>query len=171
MMRGLLYARDVLTDLDFSRYREDWPDHFETARKRLEGLVPKACQIHHVGSTAVPGLSAKDCIDILIQVPCVEDLSEVVTVLQESGYDHRSESFAEDPRRSFLRLVRGDKRVEHVHVVTLGHPSGEEQLAMRDFLRAEPQARHALLHPEVRLGAQASERSRGVHQRQRAVGP
>lgn len=69
--------------------------------------------------------------------------AKVVTVLQESGYDHRPDSFAEGPRRSFRRLVRGDKRVEHVHVVTPGHPSGEEQLAMRDFLRAEPQARHA----------------------------
>jgi dephospho-CoA kinase len=50
-------------------YREGWADEFVRWRKRIgECLGPRALRIDHVGSTSVPGLAAKDVIDIQVTV-------------------------------------------------------------------------------------------------------
>ncbi|WP_253271335.1 GrpB family protein [Saprospira grandis] len=49
-------------------YREDWPQAFAKEKATILSILPKnmLVQIHHIGSTSVPGLSAKPIIDLLI---------------------------------------------------------------------------------------------------------
>ena len=87
-------------------YDPDWPGRFA----RLAGLIrtalgPVAVEVEHVGSTSVPGLAAKDVIDIDLTVPdpadedsylpALEALGYVLTVREPSFHQHRCLRFAQ----------------------------------------------------------------------------
>lgn len=98
--------------VDFSDYDSRWPDEY--AQLARSWALPELARIDHVGSTAVPGLAAKACIDILIRVP--RDHHDVVAAeLSSHGFEERPGLWAEDPNRRFLRLVRNGRRVAHAH--------------------------------------------------------
>ena len=49
-----------ITEIHLVEYDPQWPMEFEAEAERLEGLLgERAVGIHHIGSTAVPGLDAK----------------------------------------------------------------------------------------------------------------
>jgi hypothetical protein len=55
-------------------YDPRWPADFVTLTGRVKAaLGPMAVRVDHVGSTSVPGLAAKDCIDIQIEVPVLAE--------------------------------------------------------------------------------------------------
>jgi GrpB-like predicted nucleotidyltransferase (UPF0157 family) len=50
-------------------YDPRWPADFVTLAGRVKAaLGPMAARVDHVGSTSVPGLAAKDCIDVQAEV-------------------------------------------------------------------------------------------------------
>ena len=56
-------------------YDDRWPEMFEAESlliKTLLGGVAK--DVHHIGSTSVPGLSAKPVIDMLLEVSDINEL-------------------------------------------------------------------------------------------------
>lgn len=72
----------VITD-----YNPEWPSEFEALRSALlEILGPLVLRIDHIGSTSVPGLGAKDVIDVQITVETLTP--EVTQRLVEAGYEH-----------------------------------------------------------------------------------
>src|SRR5260221_3708203 len=75
----------------FSPYDPAWPSRFEAERALLEqALAPwLAGGIHHVGSTAVPGLAAKPVIDMVAGVRDLEESRAAFELLQELGYHHQ----------------------------------------------------------------------------------
>src|SRR5581483_11311758 len=73
-----------------------WPQRFQHERALLERALGKIASggIHHVGSTAVPGLAAKPVIDILIGVMDLgssRDAFEPLAALQYMYAPYRSE--------------------------------------------------------------------------------
>ena len=55
-------------------YKEEWSDQFAQAKENLiSKLGNVAKSIRHIGSTSIPGLAAKDCIDIQVTI---DDLSD-----------------------------------------------------------------------------------------------
>jgi GrpB-like predicted nucleotidyltransferase (UPF0157 family) len=54
-------------------YQARWASEGEALVARLALLVPTAVAIDHIGSTAVPGLPAKDCLDVMIRTPGAHD--------------------------------------------------------------------------------------------------
>lgn len=54
--------------------REEWPNEFAILKQSVMRAAPSGAYIHHIGSTAVRGLPAKDVIDIQLTVG---DLSQV----------------------------------------------------------------------------------------------
>jgi len=50
-------------------YDPAWPEHYRREQQHLaEALGPAVADLHHIGSTSVPGLAAKPVIDILLVV-------------------------------------------------------------------------------------------------------
>lgn len=82
-------------------YSEAWPAQFEHERQALQAAVGEAAKsIEHVGSTAVPGLSAKPTIDILMVVDSTEQFLERLPAIEALGYDYRANNTFVGKRRS-----------------------------------------------------------------------
>jgi GrpB-like predicted nucleotidyltransferase (UPF0157 family) len=63
-------------------YNSDWPRMFEEEKKHLFTCLPHKIirRIEHFGSTAIPHLSAKPIIDILVEVTSLEETKKVVDI-------------------------------------------------------------------------------------------
>jgi GrpB-like predicted nucleotidyltransferase (UPF0157 family) len=80
-------------------YDPDWPDRFEREATRLRNaLADVVVRIEHVGSTSVPGLAAKDVIDIQLSVQSFEPETAYRAPLERLGYVHRPDG---EPARAF----------------------------------------------------------------------
>lgn len=116
-------------------YDEEWPARFNQARDRIAAVLPGA-QIHHVGSTSVPGLISKPTIDVMVCLPTWVPGPDVVAALGSIGYEARPDSFAGSRERHlFFRRVVDGQRLEHVHVVEADSDLARDYLALREYLR------------------------------------
>jgi len=129
-------------------YDPAWPLEFRRVAAELRGAVgPHALRIDHIGSTAVPGLPAKDVIDIQVAVAALDP--SIVECLQRAGFqlrpydgDHRPPGANGPPEDWAKRLVTeppGRRRV-NVHVRVDGKPNQRYALLFRDYLRAHADA-------------------------------
>lgn len=113
-----------------------WPREFEAEADRIatacDGL---ALRLEHIGSTAVPGLSAKPVIDILAGVPSRANRAPYIAAMRHLGYDHNGAHGI--PGRDYFR--RGSPRSHHVHMIAWSSALWDEWLAFRDHLRAHPE--------------------------------
>ena len=115
-----------------SDYDRQWPDLFEAESKLLqETLGAIILHVHHIGSTAVPGLAAKPIIDILLEVASLNELDKHNAAMEHIGYAVRGENGICD-RRYFTK--GGDRRSHHVHAFIMGDPQILKHLAFRDYL-------------------------------------
>lgn len=119
----------ILTVVD---YDEMWPTLFENERTLLQMTLGKVIsRIHHIGSTSVPGLSAKPVIDILIEVANIEGLDSLNQAMEGVGYTVRGENGILN-RRYFTK--GGNQRSHHIHAFTTGDAQIIKHLAFRDYL-------------------------------------
>jgi GrpB-like predicted nucleotidyltransferase (UPF0157 family) len=119
-------------------YDPSWPERFENERSRIIGaLDARALSIDHIGSTAVPGLAAKDIIDICLGVADSADESAYLTDLLDAGYELR----AREPDWHEHRMLRTPERDVNLHVFTIGSGEITRCLLFRDRLRREPSER------------------------------
>lgn len=119
--------------------RPDWPARFEAERQALEAAIgPWATGgIHHVGSTAVPGLDAKPVIDILVGVDGLESSRACFGLLAQLGYLHAP--YLPDEMHWFCKPDPA-RRTHHLHLVPAGSQRFADELAFRDHLRGMPGA-------------------------------
>ncbi len=125
-------GRVILVDYDPA-----WPDMFRQQAGRIHAaLGDRARGIEHVGSTSVPGLIAKPCIDILLTVADAGDDDAYVPDLQQAGYvlRHR-EVLHGEPHRVFKSP---DMNV-NLHVLSHGSAETARMLGFRDWLRSHPE--------------------------------
>jgi GrpB-like predicted nucleotidyltransferase (UPF0157 family) len=118
-------------------YDPAWPGAFERERVALEAAIGPwvVGGIHHVGSTAVPGLEAKPIVDVLAGVEDLESSRACFEPLARLEYmyaPYRSEEM------HWFCKPRPERRTHHLHLVPTGSRRYVEELAFRDLLRAEP---------------------------------
>lgn len=116
-------------------YDQRWPLIFAAWKKRLrEALREVAITVHHIGSTAVPGLPAKPVVDMLVGVGDVEDEARFVPPLERLLLQLRSR----EPGHRYFRPPPGTPRLIQVHVCRAGSDWERTHLAFRDLLRSDP---------------------------------
>ncbi|XTZ36553.1 GrpB family protein [Salmonella enterica] len=119
----------LLTVVD---YDEHWPTLFEIECSLLQiTLGTVISQIHHIGSTSVPGLAAKPVIDILIEVTNLDELDNLNDAMEHVGYTACGENSIPN-RRYFTK--GGNQRSHHIHAFTTGDAQIIKHLAFRDYL-------------------------------------
>jgi len=116
-------------------YDPGWPGAFESERSLLaQKLGEVALRIHHIGSTAVPGLAAKPIIDILVEVTSLQALDLLNEEMTALGYDAKGE-YGIPGRRYFEK--GGDNRTHHIHAFRYGDSNVTRYTAFRDYLRTK----------------------------------
>lgn len=115
-------------------YNKSWADIFESLVQSISQVLGKNClTVHHIGSTAVPGLIAKPVIDIIV---VVKDILNIVSDLEKSGYMYKGE--INIPFRYYF-TKKSDSIKIHLHVYEEGNSEIHLNLLFRDYLRKSPQ--------------------------------
>ena len=128
--------------------KASWPADFESISDSVRHeLGQLALRIDHIGSTSVPGLPAKDVIDVQVTVASL-DRDRLVPALARAGFvdraignDHRPPG-ATGPDDDWRKLLFQPRtgRPANVHVRVAGRPNQRYPLLFRDYLRAHPDA-------------------------------
>lgn len=117
-------------------YDPTWPERFAREHEALErALAPWISGgVHHVGSTAVPGLEAKPTIDVMVGVRSLEEARACFGPLAALSYQYAP--YRPDEMHWFCKpdLVR---REFHLHLVPHGSRRFAATLAFRDALRSD----------------------------------
>jgi GrpB-like predicted nucleotidyltransferase (UPF0157 family) len=128
-------------------YRESWPAEFGNIASALRRVLgPPALRIDHIGSTSVPGLVAKDVIDVQVTVAALDE--PVVSAVTSLGYvlregvrrDHCPPGFSgrEDEWEKLFFIQPEGQRRTNLHVRVLGRANQRYALLFRDYLRVHP---------------------------------
>jgi GrpB-like predicted nucleotidyltransferase (UPF0157 family) len=159
-------------------YDPGWPAEAARELARVgEALGGLAVRLDHVGSTSVPGLAAKPIVDLQVSVAELEPQAAYVEPLEAIGY--LFVPYATAPEYHFFGRPPERPRTHHLHVCAAESFEERRHLAVRDFLRAEPEeaARYeavkresARLHPEDRLAYMAGKEGFILEMERRALG-
>jgi dephospho-CoA kinase len=138
---------DELRPVRVMAYRPGWSAEFEALARRLGGaLGTEAVAIDHVGSTSVPGLAAKDCVDVQVRVRTVDEARQE-PLLSAIGFRCRPEPWNRTEvsgGRECGKLVFAPppgERSCNVHLRRADGPNTRFALLFRDYLRADGDAR------------------------------
>ncbi|HHT68658.1 MAG TPA: GrpB family protein [Firmicutes bacterium] len=119
-----------------SEYDPKWPMLFAMEADWLQEVFgDELLQIHHIGSTSVPGLKAKPIIDIMPVVRNILRVDDLIQGMDALGYQSMGEFGI--PGRRYFRKGK-EERTHHVHVFQADSKDVQRHLAFRDFMRAHP---------------------------------
>jgi GrpB-like predicted nucleotidyltransferase (UPF0157 family) len=119
-------------------YNPDWPEQFRREAAKIAAIFgPELISIHHIGSTSVPGLSAKPIIDMMPVVRDIEKVDMLNPAMIELGYVPKGENGI--PGRRYFTKGGDANRTHHVHAYASGNPEVSRHLDFRDYLIAYPE--------------------------------
>jgi GrpB-like predicted nucleotidyltransferase (UPF0157 family) len=122
-------------------YDPQWPRLFEQEKAALlTALGDRLVAIEHMGSTAIPGLSAKPIIDIIAALRSLDEVPACLEPLRGLGYHYVPEFEALIPERRFFRKGPAEKRTHHLHLFAEGDFRERHERLFRDYVRAHPEA-------------------------------
>jgi L-amino acid N-acyltransferase YncA/GrpB-like predicted nucleotidyltransferase (UPF0157 family) len=132
--------RAVQEEIFIVPYNPDWPRMFEEEKKHLFDCLPHEVikRIEHFGSTAIPNLSAKPIIDILVEVTSLEKTRNVIVpILTAQGYDYFwRPTHGDDGPPFYAWFIKRDtlgNRTHHIHMVESNFEHWD-RLFFRDYL-------------------------------------
>jgi GrpB-like predicted nucleotidyltransferase (UPF0157 family) len=129
MTRGLRRGTVAL-----EAYDPRWADEFAKEKIVLEAIFGGAAQaIEHVGSTAVPGLSAKPIIDIEIGLKNFSNWRKFVPQLEAAGYTYMQNRVK--PDEVFMPKGPETSRTHYLHLTQFDSQEWLQVLRFRDTLR------------------------------------
>jgi GrpB-like predicted nucleotidyltransferase (UPF0157 family) len=131
----------MMTDaerLEIASYDRAWPRAFEEERERLASLVSAFVtgSIEHVGSTSVPGLSAKPIVDIQVGVAGLAESRPAFGSVESLGY--RFAPVRTDVMHFFERRAPGEQAY-NLQLIPYRSDCWNRRVAFRDYLRSNPE--------------------------------
>ena len=119
-------------------YDPTWPAQYEAVAARIRAAIGStAVVLEHAGSTSVPGLAAKNQIDVVLGVADSTDEAAYVPALEAAGFE-----FAlREPEWFEHRLLRHEAPTVNLHVFPPRCIEVDRMLAFRDHLRVHEEDR------------------------------
>ena len=129
-----------LDPIVIGEYDPSWPARFAEQRDAVTGVLRPwlVHDVEHMGSTAVPGLPAKDIVDMLAVVADIDSARDAIASLAEIGWVHAPEPADDAERRLSFCFPGAARRSHHLHVVEEEPDDWRGWLAFRDHLRSHP---------------------------------
>ncbi|GAA2748705.1 GrpB family protein [Amnibacterium kyonggiense] len=137
----------------------DWPSLGAAVLERVRRALG-AADVHHVGSTAVPGLPAKPVIDVDLLVGDPGDEAAYVPALEAAGF----RLTVREPWWQQHRMLRGSDPAVNLHVFATGSPESARHRLFRDWLREHPEDRDR--YAAAKRAAAAAATAAGEHVQQ-----
>jgi GrpB-like predicted nucleotidyltransferase (UPF0157 family) len=136
-------------------YDPSWPALFRTESASVAALIGDLVEdIHHIGSTSVPGLPAKPKIDIDAVMRSGELLAEAIRRLEAAGgYAFHGDRYGD----GMWTFTRGHGSYgARLYLCGPGNATHMKRIFFRDWLRAHPDAAAAYAALKRRLAAEAN---------------
>jgi GrpB-like predicted nucleotidyltransferase (UPF0157 family) len=120
-------------------YNPEWVLKFNVIKENISKIFKeKAIAIEHMGSTSIPGMSAKPLIDVLIVVAKIEPFTEEKSQMESLGYLWGENYIAPDTLIFFKEESNGSK-TENIHVCVKGSFKANQFIQTRDYVRTHPE--------------------------------
>ncbi|MDV6012241.1 dephospho-CoA kinase [Haloechinothrix sp. LS1_15] len=150
-----------------------WRAQAARAIARIEQAAGEtALRVDHIGSTSVPGLPAKDVLDIQLTVADLTEADRIADALAEAGFPRMAGQWSDDPLDPGQVGPRGDKRLHtgadparriNLHVREQGTPHWRAALLFPVWLSEHPAERDA--YAELKRKLAHSHRADGTAER------
>jgi GrpB-like predicted nucleotidyltransferase (UPF0157 family) len=135
--------------IEIISYQNRWPEEFKVIGAKIRNAVgDKAIAIHHIGSTSVPNLAAKDVIDIQMSVASLD--VQIQSQLQAIGFelgphtqDHCPLGLQLPSSELEKRYYQGTNPKINLHIRKQGAFNQVYPILFRDFLRSNSLATEA----------------------------
>jgi GrpB-like predicted nucleotidyltransferase (UPF0157 family) len=122
------------------KYNPSWPRWFEDIKTFLGAPIVTSCLcIEHVGSTSIPGMTAKPIIDLILVIE-PERWEQMKSLLEERGYYYRGDQGIADREVFRLKDDAVNKSLPEHHLYVCPKHSFEikRETAFRDYLKRHP---------------------------------
>ncbi len=135
-------------------YTARWAElYLIEAQAIRSALGARALDVQHVGSTAVPGMTAKPILDIAVGVATLDEFRQCIEPLAQLGYEHAHWAGLQNNEV----FGKGVNRTHLVHVVQHGGPVWNDYLRFRNLLRSQPETARSYEHLKVALSLRYAE--------------
>lgn len=125
--------------VEVTPYQEEWKQLFENENECLKNIFHSInVDIHHIGSTSVPGLSAKPIIDILLSADKLAYIDQATAQIVTAGYEAKGENGIPG-RRYFQKSDKNGIRKVHLHAFEKDSHELHRHLVFRDYLIEHPE--------------------------------
>jgi len=150
--------------IKLEKYKTEWNDNFKLEKEAIiKNLIPEKVFVEHIGSTSIPGLSAKPIIDIMIGVEDENKLNNYINKIIPLGYVYVKNYEKIFPlRRYFFKLA--DENIDmpqiidfpddpekydsgsyqhkfHIHMVEFNSDFWKDHLLFRNYLLKHKESR------------------------------
>ena len=127
-------STDSIKKIEVVKYDPKWPELFKLEAEFIKQALGCNCvEIHHIGSTSIPGLEAKPIIDMLIVVRNIQEVDQAIKAMESLDYEAKGE-YGIAFRRFFQKGKKA--RTQNVHVFQEGDPEIDRYLKFRDWMRS-----------------------------------
>jgi len=115
------------------QYNPDWVLQFEEEKLKLQNKLNlyDVCCIEHIGSTAIPNITAKPIVDILIGIKIYPPNEDMLKVMKDTGYANWDEAGIEG--RIYL-TKRNPDCFFNCHIVQYESDIWNNNILLRDYL-------------------------------------
>lgn len=161
-----LHAPEHMTDAErakrfpiiLSKYNPAWPQWYDEEKERLLELISDDAivRINHIGSTSVPGLTAKPTVDILLEIAVDTNIEKLIASLPSDEYICIRKPTVPDPDNKpphimFLKGYTSQGFAEKVYHIHVRYPGDWDEVHFRDYLTLHPEAAAKYAELKVKL--------------------
>ncbi len=133
----VLYRLKNYRKVEITPYDNTWPEIFKQESQKIQiALGNSLKEIHHIGSTSIPGMPAKPIIDILLECDNIDEIDKIKNNLHPLGYFYLRRQVI--PHRSFFTSKKTDNIGFNVHIYEVGDPQIKRHVNFRDYLIHNP---------------------------------
>ena len=145
-----------LFPIEIIPYSKKWPELFEQEKSLITDAIEPGLfsRIEHFGSTSVPGPSAKDTIDILMEVDFEETQNQkLIDQMKNLGYEFNWQNEGSHPHMVFVKgynISSPKQQTYHIHAGPQNHPLWD-RILFRNYLINNPQTAQKYEQLKIKL--------------------